>query len=231
MPNVSPSFYNKLLEVANELGMKPEMLLGVMAMESGVNPHAGVGQHTAAGLIQFEPSTLKGLGFNGTQDDFRNTDAIKQLDYVKKFVAGNMRYNGGPFKSLAQYYVSNFVPVALKLLGVQNEDPNTILVAKNPTEPHLPGVDMKTEASYYKSNRVLDVDNDGFITYKDIQATMARTVGGKDYLQALNEMKNATGYTAQQPVNGPTNIDQKPTLNEKAVAINDRLNKFLAYFS
>src|ERR1700688_1273854 len=111
---MDPSFYQKLLEVSNDVQMKPEDLLNVMAVESGIDPTAHNMGGNASGLLQFMPSTLKNLGFQGTHGDFRQLSAVDQLDYVKKLILGNMRYNGGPFRSAAQYYVANFLPVALK---------------------------------------------------------------------------------------------------------------------
>src|ERR1700686_4094058 len=116
---MDPDFYKKLLEISSEVQMKPEDLLNVMAVESGIDPTAHNQNGNASGLIQFMPSTLKNLGYQGSHADFRKLSSVDQLDYVKKYVLDNMKYNGGPFTSAAQYYVANFLPVALKLPGVQ----------------------------------------------------------------------------------------------------------------
>lgn len=194
MPNVGPDFYKKLLEVSSDVQMRPEDLLNVMAVESGINPTAHNANGNASGLLQFMPATLKGLGFQGTHADFRNLPAENQLDYVKKLILGHMKYNGGPFTSAAQYYVANFVPVALKLPGIKAGDPQTILVARNPDRPHLPGVGIKEEKSFYNSNQGLDFDHDGVITYGDIQNVLKRATSGKDYRTAIAQMQENTGY-------------------------------------
>jgi hypothetical protein len=189
-----PGFYQKLLEVSSEVQMKPEDLLNVMAVESGIDPTAHNPNGDASGLIQFMPDTLKGLGYQGTHVDFRRMSSIDQLDYVKKYILGNMKYNGGPFTSAAQYYVANFLPVALKLPGIQEGDPNTIIAAKNPKEPHLPNVSTHRESIYYNANPSLDADRDGVITYGDIQTVLNRATAGKNFRNAIARLQNSTGY-------------------------------------
>jgi hypothetical protein len=233
---MDPGFYQKLLQVSSEVQMKPEDLLNVMSLESGIDPTAHNANGDASGLIQFMPSTLKGLGFQGSHADFRQMSSIDQLDYVKKYILGNMKYNGGPFTSAAQYYVANFLPVALQLPGIKAGDPSTIIAAKNPDKPHLPGVSTHMESVYYNANPVLDADHDGAITYGDIQTVLDRAAGSKNFRSAVAQLQNTTGY---QPSKQPSSMiaSNKPTpandnsimniLNEylQQVAASDRNNK------
>jgi hypothetical protein len=238
-----PDFYHKLLQVSNEVQMKPEDLLNVMALESGIDPTAHNANGNASGLIQFMPSTLKGLGYQGSHTDFRHMSSVDQLDYVKKYIEGNMKYNGGPFTSAAQYYVANFLPVALQLPGIKKGDPNTIIVAKNPTEAHLPGVSKHMEQVYYNANPVLDADGDGVITYGDIQTVLNKASAGKNFRSALAQLENNTGYQPAKNINTnpasmmakntPTNTNNLPDqaitnlLNQylQQVEASDKLNK------
>jgi len=235
MPVMDPEFYQKLLEVSNDVQMKPEDLLNVMAVESGIDPTAhNTGGGNASGLLQFMPSTLKNLGFKGTHADFRRLDAVDQLDYVKKLIQSNMKFNGGPFTSAAQYYVANFLPVALQLPGIKQGDPNTIIVAKNPDKPHLPGVSIQEEKLFYESNPVLDADKDGTITYGDIQTVLNQAAGGKNFRTALAQLQSATGYqpgkaapsmlATNKPSNNVYNILDRYL---QQVAAADRSNKKL----
>jgi hypothetical protein len=213
MAIMDPGFYHKLLEVSSEVQMKPEDLLNVMSLESGVDPTAHNANGNASGLIQFMPSTLKGLGYQGSHSDFRQLSAIDQLDYVKKYIMNNMKYNGGPFTSAAQYYVANFLPVALQLPGIKSGDPDTIIVAKNPDHPHLPGVSTHMESVYYNANPVLDANKDGVITYGDIETILNRVAAGSNFKSALAQLQNSTGY---QPSKIPQNMvatNQPPSTN------------------
>lgn len=198
MPNVGPGFYQKLLEVADSVQMKPEDILNVMAVESGISPTAHNPGGDASGLLQFMPATLRNLGFRGTHAEFRTLSAEDQLDFVKKLILSNEKYNGGPFRSASQYYVANFLPLALKLPGIRAEEPSTIIVAKNPDKPHLPGISVQQEAVFYRSNPGLDFDHDGLITYGDIQNVLKRAAGGKNFQQALAQMQKATGYSPHE---------------------------------
>src|SRR6266404_53319 len=99
----SRTFYTKLNNISEQLGMNPRDLLAVMFFESGVdpsrkNPHGG-----ATGLIQFMPKTLEGLGVKDVAG-FADKSAEEQLDYVKRYIDGKRGIMGGkPFKSATQY--------------------------------------------------------------------------------------------------------------------------------
>jgi Transglycosylase SLT domain len=234
MANLGDGFYKKLIQMSAELGMKPEDILNVMALESGINPSAHNKNGNASGLVQFMPNTLKNLGFKGSHSDLRNLSGEQQLDWVKKLIQGMMQINGGPFKSAAQYYVGNFLPAALKIPGVKAEDPKTIICAKNPTVPHIPGVSAKFEALCYKQNPVLDVDKDGNISYGDIQTILNRVANSKNFKNALVSLQQS-GYS---PKNKSDNYEKqfsdrisKMNLNPKSESsksnINNVLNDFL----
>ena len=70
MTDLGPNFYKRLLEVSNSVGMPPEFILNVIAVESSFDPSAGAG-HSAAGLFQIMPKNLKHFGYQGTAADFR----------------------------------------------------------------------------------------------------------------------------------------------------------------
>jgi len=198
--NLGDNFYKKLLEVSNSVGMKPEDILNVMSLESGMNASAYNEKGHASGIVQIIPSTLRQLGYTGNIDDFRKTTGVAQLEYVQKLIENGMKANGGPFKSVTQYYVSHFLPVASSLAGVRREDPNTIIISKNPDKPHLPGVNINTEAKYYNANSGLDVDHDGNITYGDLQASLSHVASSKVYKQALQQLEAETGYKSNEPL-------------------------------
>lgn len=212
MPSkLDSSFYHKLLEVSSNLGMKPEDILNVMTIESGLNSSAR-NPSGATGLVQLMPDTLKGLGYEGSAESFKNVAAVDQLTYVEKWMKNIISMNGGKnLKSASQYYVGNFLPVALKLPGVQNEDPNTIIVAKHPVRPHLPGVSIKREMLFYNSNTYLDRDKDGKITYGDIQGVVRDASKTSAFQGALADMRRSTGYTPQQHAQ-PQSMVAKNTL-------------------
>lgn len=196
MANLGSNFYTKLADIAKGAGMPPEYILNVMALESGLDPSAGAGSTGAAGLVQIMPQYLKNYGYEGSAKDFRSESGETQLIYIEKLIKTLVGYNGGKsFKSAAQYYAANFLPASLKLPGVQNEDPNTIIVAENPDKPHLPNIGIQTEAKFYKANKGLDLDKDGVITYGDLQNKLKQVAGRSVYQNAVKALKEQTNYT------------------------------------
>lgn len=203
MVTLSSKFYHKLMDVSSSTGIPPEHLLNIMAAESDINPSAGTG---AVGLVQIMPQYLKNIGYTGTADQFKKEPGEEQLIYIENMIKSNMnKFNGGkPFKSVAQYYISNFLPASLALPGVQQEDPSTILAAKNPTTPHIPHNSIDFEKKVYHENagkygdKGMDTDGDKAITYGDIQKFLARARGKKSYIQALSDLKTHTNYSPKE---------------------------------
>jgi hypothetical protein len=207
MANLGAGFYPKLLQMTSELGMSPEDLLATMVSESGIDPSAH-NPKGASGLIQFMPPSLKGVGYKGTPEEFRQTSGEEQLQYIKRYIQDKMKYNGGPFKSAAQYYVANFWPVALKLPGIQNQDPNTVIVSGHP-ERDASGkwskkyLDIGTkisadfEALAYRGNTLFDKNKKGYITYGDMITQTDQNKRNPIYQKALAELKKSTNYVAQ----------------------------------
>lgn len=80
----SSAFVNKTVAIAQDLRINPNDLFAIMDFESAgidhrkVNPLSG-----ATGLIQFMPSTARGMG-TSTQA-LKSMSEIEQLDYVKKY--------------------------------------------------------------------------------------------------------------------------------------------------
>ena len=231
MANLGANFYPKLVQISNELGMKPEDLLAVMTSESGINPSAYESKFHGSGLLGFMPDTLKGLGFKGSWNDFINLTGEDQLDYVKKLVQNNMSLNEGkPFTSAAQYYTANLWPIALKLPGVQEGDPNTAFIEANPETVIDPQTGKKYSKKYYelgyrispayenaayKANPLFHGSMPGAITYGDMIRQVEKNKQNPIYQKALAQMQAQTGY---QPTK---QIDQEPQTNSENDAISN----------
>lgn len=214
--NLGSNFYPKLVQISRDLGMKPEDILAIMVSESGINQGAYEAKYHGAGLVGFMPQTLKNLGFQGDWHDFVGLKGEEQLDYVKKLIQQNEKFNGGPFTSAAQYYIANFWPVALKLPGIKAGDSATPFVELNPATVSSKGksyskkyfdigykIDPKMEISAYKENPLFHGSTQGAITLGDMQRQVEKNKNTSSYKKAISDMFKLTGYQAGQAKDSP----------------------------
>jgi Transglycosylase SLT domain len=239
-PVFSKTFYSLLLDACKKNNIPIEFLLNVMYIESGgfkANAHNPEG---ASGLIQFIPSTLKGLGYTGTPEEFEKLSAEEQVPWIEKFLA-NHKMPGG-FKSPGQYYCSVFFPVSLQLPGVKNLNFDTIIVERNPKwyngmkdgriqklSQKYKGIAKITagfERLCYSKNMALDLNNDGKITLGDLEEKCKSVSKNDKLLQAMTELSTSTGYTAKEnSINNSihnVNYNQAPQ-NDNAKEIFDNM--------
>jgi len=91
--DLGPDFLAKVKKIAKEINCEYKDLLSLMQVESGLNPYmpnlAGYG---AYGLIQFQPATLRGLGYQ--PEDLLTMSPVKQLDIVKKHLLSAKKSRG-----------------------------------------------------------------------------------------------------------------------------------------
>ena len=151
---VTTEFKNKVIEVAKRLNMDPKVLIAIMAFETGgsFSPSqknaAGSG---ATGLIQFMPSTAKGLGT--TTDALARMTAVQQLDYVEKYFAPYK----GKLNTVADAYMAVLWPAAV------GKSMDYVLFKKGTTA--------------YNQNKGLDTNKDGVITKAEASYKVRKYVG------------------------------------------------------
>jgi Transglycosylase SLT domain len=238
--NLGSNFYSKLVQLAAETGMRPEDILAVMVSESGINPAAHNPHGGATGLMQFMPSSLKGVGYQGSSSDFGALSGEEQLPYIKKLIEGNMRLNGGPFTNAAQYYVAVFWPVGLKLPGVHHGNPDTPLVEENPESVN--GYSKKyydlgikipvgQESAAYKANPIFHGAVPGIITYGDMMHQVDKNKRNPLYSKALMSMNEQTGY--QPGATAPASMIATRTQpqSQQSSSFMDVLDRFVQSFS
>lgn len=137
---VSAAFKRRVIEIAAEFGIDPNYLMAAMAFESArtfspsiENPYSG-----AVGLIQFMPSTARGLGT--TTAALKRMTALAQLDYVRRYF---LPYKGR-LKDLNDLYMAILWPRAI------GRPSSYVLFAAGSRE--------------YRQNKGLDVNTDGVVT-------------------------------------------------------------------
>lgn len=149
-------FFGELVRVGASLCCQPDDLLAVMATESEVRPDAQHRSSRATGLIQFMPTTLRGLGWTDGPDAFRRLPAVEQLIYVQKYFQPFVRHGLG---SSGRLYQATFLPGTL----ARGAHPQTVVCAKD-----------GPFADAYAANTNLDADGDGAITVGDLTTSIDR---------------------------------------------------------
>ena len=157
---IRDAFSKKLIEIANALVTNPNWLMQVMYTESAatLSPSVrntkfpfyknGVLDGYATGLIQFIPSTARGLGT--TTWLLEKMTHLQQLDYVYKYFAKSK----GKLNSYQDVYLMVFFPVAS---GHGNE-PNYVFETKN-----------LSRSTVAKANPAIDFNKDGMITMAEFK--------------------------------------------------------------
>jgi len=152
---VSQEFRVKVRDIAKRQNLNPDWYMAVMGFETGYTfspsePNkAGSG---AIGLIQFIPSTARGLG-TSTQG-LANMTAVQQLDYVEKYFQPYV----GRIHNLGDMYMAVFMPGK----GIGKPD-STVLI------------DRDTEPVTYAQNASLDSNHDGKITRGECVAVVNKS--------------------------------------------------------
>lgn len=149
-------FTEKVASICSQLNIKPDWLMFVMWFESKLNPQAVNPISGATGLIQFMPSTARGLGT--TTAVLKHMNNVQQLDYVLAY----LRPYKGRMKTWVDVYLAVFYPRAMG-------NPNFVI----------------TSDIVAKQNKIFDLNKDLDISVKEIETALRRRIPEKyrkDYL-------------------------------------------------
>lgn len=150
------AFKNKISQVAGSLGVPADWLMAVINSETAgtFSPSIQNPYTKATGLIQFMPSTAKGLGTS--IDALKNMSSVQQLDYVYKYFAPYKKH----IDSFEDLYLITFYPNAEGVFAGTLSKPDTWTFPKIVTTQN-PG---------------LDGNKDGLITIKEFREFAYRKV-------------------------------------------------------
>ena len=149
-------FTEKVASICSQLNIKPEWLMFVMWFESKLNPQAVNPISGATGLIQFMPSTARGLGT--TTAVLKRMSNVQQLDYVLAY----LRPYKGRMRTWVDVYLAVFYPRAMG-------NPNFVI----------------TSDIVAKQNKIFDLNKDLDISVKEIETALRKQIPEKyrkDYL-------------------------------------------------
>lgn len=176
------AFAQKVIEISKKLDIDPNWLMAVMNSESGLNHRIQntaypVNGGFATGLIQFIPSTAKGLGTS--TEALKNMSNVEQLDYVYKY----FKPYADRIESFVDLYMVTFFPAAV------GKPSNHVLQAKN-----IPA------AAIAKSNPIFDLDKNGSITVGEVEAAFLKRL--PESLQEEWKKKRPIGSKGLGSTNG-----------------------------
>jgi hypothetical protein len=148
VPNNVDAFVARVREISNQLQINPNWLMGVMRFESRLNPAAVNSVSGATGLIQFMPSTARGLGT--TTEALAAMSNVQQLDFVLRY------YNPhrGRMRSYLDCYLVTFYPVAMGR-------PDTFVLGSERSPDRV--------AIIARQNAGMDTNHDGQITVAEVR--------------------------------------------------------------
>ena len=164
--DLSDLFFLRLDEVCLELGAAKADMLGVMMAESGVKAGARNPHTNASGLIQFMPSTLKGLGYVAGDEEFRKIAAHEQLPWVRRYFIPHK----GILTDIGRVYCAVFLPALLRHI----DGDGYVLAAKNGRLGWA-----------YSANTVFDANNDETITLAELKQAVLRNCRGERWAEIM----------------------------------------------
>lgn len=173
--DLSDAFFQGVADISDALGCAPTDLLGVMMAESNVRADAHNATTNASGLIQFLPSTLRGVGYGGSPESFRALDAADQLPYVEEFFQPYAKYG---LNSAGRVYQAVFFPKSLEM----GSSPDTMIAEQG-------GVN----SDVYARNSGLDVDHTGQITVGDLQKAIERKLTSNRWREIAERAGGSVG--------------------------------------
>lgn len=176
------AFAKKVIEISEKLDINPDWLMAVMNSESGLNHRIQntsypVNGGFATGLIQFIPSTAKGLGT--TTEELKNMSNVEQLDYVFKY----FKPYADKIENFVDLYMVTFFPAAVGKPG------NHVLRAKN-----IPA------GAVAKSNPIFDLDKNGSITVAEVEEAFLKRLPAS--LREAWKKKRPIGLKGSEDISG-----------------------------
>lgn len=180
-------FFERLDQIASELGAKPLDMLAVMYSESGCRADAHNDnpknlppekRYNASGLIQFMPFVLQNLGWTHGHAMFRKLTATEQLTFVRRYYLPHRGHLG----SVAGLYVATFLPALVRHCG----DPAFVLTAKNGPLGWA-----------YAPNASFDANRDYAITVGELEDAVRRNARGARWNELVARLEG------QEPTDAP----------------------------
>jgi hypothetical protein len=198
--DLSDRFFELGDAMAKRIGIDFVHLLLAMNVESGVRGNAENPSSHAVGLIQFatkgKPSTLEGVGWGGSKDDFKMLSAEEQLPYVETFFKP---YAGKNLSSAARIYQALLVPATL------DESGGDTILSETGTRQWGTPPNVEKEADLYRANKALDPNGAGAITTSSVTNILLGAAKSARFKAILGRYSAVTGRALPgvMPIDAP----------------------------
>ena len=149
--NFPDKFFTRVIDISRTINCRPDDLMAIMNLESrgfklnAVNPISG-----ATGLIQFMPSTARGLGTS--TEAIAKMSALEQLEYVEKYLKSQKKNAG---------FSENYSLNSGELYAI-------VFRPKYARKNYI----AKQGEKAYTDNKGLDKNKDGYITRADLASKL-----------------------------------------------------------
>ena len=195
-------FIKELNRIAFKFSIDPKDLLGVMQVESGVDPSRKNPNSSATGLIQFMDATATSLGT--TTAELRKMTRAQQMFYVEKYFSSVGLRKGS---TAAQIYTKVFLP------GYAYRE--VLAVAGN---------------KHYNANKGLDINRDGKITQSELEqkVTKGKQQLGLDKVESVKGNNIAASSLETQTQKKAKLNEPVVLIIQKAGSINSNFSKYMS---
>ena len=160
------AFVVKVRAISTQMGIDPNWLMAVMNFESGMNHQAVNPKSNATGLIQFMPSTARGIGTS--VEALKAMTNVEQLDWVLRY----FRPYVGKMTSYIDVYLTVFFPAAV------GKSDDWVLQTSS-----------LSASKIAEQNHIFDVNNDGKITVGEIKSVMLNRLYPPNWRDIISEKK------------------------------------------
>lgn len=169
---ISADFAQAVKDSAARLGMNPDHIIAIIGFETMYTFSPAIRNSIGAtGLIQFLPSTAKGLGT--TTDALAAMSAVQQMKYVEEYFRRQQQVYG-KLDTLEKAYLAVFYPAAIK-------------------QP----MDYTFPAPVWSANKVFDLNKDGKITKQEVANTISSVTDKKKVGTAARTTQQVSPATLQ----------------------------------
>jgi hypothetical protein len=162
------AFPAALWTMSDKTGIRPEWILPVMQLESGLNPAIGnAGGYPYYGLNQISGRWLQARGI--APADYLTWPASQQVLRVVSEYMREQQAAFGPLRSATRVYQANLYPASLKTATTMD---GVVIASKGPCSPGR-------TSDPYCANVALDHDKSGAIEVRDLAWFMGKEAATK----------------------------------------------------